>query len=70
MQTLTSIFNSRELAILTLVVAGVIVVLFFKQLCSILKDFLKLAFSLLKMRLYLVMLFYMAMCVFILPAGR
>jgi hypothetical protein len=65
MQTLTSIFNPRELAILTLVLAGVIVVLFFKQPRSILKDFLKLAFSLLKMRLYLVMLLYMAMCVYI-----
>jgi hypothetical protein len=65
MRTLTSIFNSRELAILTLVLAGVIVVLFFKQPRSILKDFLKLAFSLLKMRLYLVMLLYMAAWVFL-----
>ncbi len=65
MRTLPSIFNSRELAILTFVLVGMIVFLFFKQSRSILKDFLKLAFSLLKMRLYVVMLLYMATWVFL-----
>jgi hypothetical protein len=39
MQNLISIFNSRELAILTLVFAGILVAIFFKQPRSLLWDF-------------------------------
>jgi hypothetical protein len=65
MQNLFSIFNSRELAILTLVFAGILVAVFFKQPRSLVWDFLKIVFSLLKMRLYVLMLVYVAAWVFL-----
>jgi hypothetical protein len=60
MRMLTSVFNARELAIWTLVLVGAIVALFSWQARSLLKEFLKLAFSVLWMRQYLLMVVYMA----------